>query len=80
MNFKKHLKTTLKNIPNVGESIYRGAESLRDSLKYALVDGGAIFEELGFTNLGPINGNAHYGKACGGTGACSCDDSQRQRI
>ena len=57
LNFKKHLKTTLKNIPNVGESIYRGAESLRDSLKYALVDGGAIFEELGFTYLGPINGN-----------------------
>lgn len=57
LNFKKHLKTTLKNIPNVGESIYKGAESLRDSLKYALVDGGAIFEELGFTYLGPVNGN-----------------------
>ncbi len=57
LNFKKKLKTTLKNIPNVGESIYKGAENLRDSLKYALVDGGAIFEELGFTYLGPINGN-----------------------
>ena len=57
LNFKKKLKKTLRKIPSIGERIYRGAESLRDSLKYALVDGGAIFEELGFTYLGPVDGN-----------------------
>ena len=57
LHFKKKLKHTLRNIPSIGESIYRGAESFRDSLKYALVDGGAIFEGLGFTYLGPVDGN-----------------------
>lgn len=57
LDFKKRLKNTLKNIPSVGDSLYRGVESLRDTLKFALVDEGAIFESLGFTYLGPIDGH-----------------------
>lgn len=56
LDFKKKMKSTLKNIPRVGEGLYSGVEHLRDSLKYAIVDG-AIFEEMGFKYFGPIDGH-----------------------
>jgi len=56
LDFKKKMKTTLKNIPKVGENLYTSMEHLRDSLKYAIVDG-AIFEEMGFKYFGPIDGH-----------------------
>lgn len=36
--------------------MYKGMEKFRDTLKYALVDG-VLFEELGFTYLGPVDGH-----------------------
>ncbi|MBQ8590368.1 MAG: 1-deoxy-D-xylulose-5-phosphate synthase [Firmicutes bacterium] len=56
LDFKKKMKTTLKNIPKVGEGLYSSVEHLRDSLKYAIVNG-AIFEEMGFKYFGPIDGH-----------------------
>lgn len=56
LDFKKKLKATLKGIPGIGENIYSGVESLRDTLKYAMVPG-AIFEELGFKYFGPVDGH-----------------------
>jgi len=56
LDFKKKMKTTLKNIPKIGEELYTSVEHLRDSLKYAIVDG-AIFEEMGFKYFGPIDGH-----------------------
>lgn len=56
IDFKKKMKHTLKGIPRVGEGLYSGMEHLRDSLKYAIVDG-AIFEEMGFKYFGPIDGH-----------------------
>ncbi|MBO5666367.1 MAG: 1-deoxy-D-xylulose-5-phosphate synthase, partial [Firmicutes bacterium] len=56
LDFKKKMKTTLKNIPKIGEDLYTSVEHLRDSLKYAIVDG-AIFEEMGFKYFGPIDGH-----------------------
>lgn len=56
LEFKKQLKKTLKCIPRVGEGIYSGFEHIRDSVKYAIVPG-AIFEELGFKYIGPIDGH-----------------------
>lgn len=53
LKFKKNLKKRLNNKP----TLYRYMENMKDSLKYALVDGSAIFEELGFTYLGPIDGH-----------------------
>ncbi|MBQ9972847.1 MAG: 1-deoxy-D-xylulose-5-phosphate synthase [Firmicutes bacterium] len=53
LKFKKSLK---EHLDNKG-SLYKYLENFRDSLKYAIVDGGAIFEELGFTYLGPIDGH-----------------------
>lgn len=56
LNFKKSLKKTLKGIPVVGHGLYGGIEHIRDTIKYAVVQG-AIFEELGFNYYGPINGH-----------------------
>lgn len=56
LDFKKQVKKTLKGIPGVGEGIYSGVEHLRDSIKYAVVQG-AVFEEFGFKYLGPIDGH-----------------------
>lgn len=53
---KKNLKTMAREIPGVGEAIYHSLEKFRDVLKYAMVDG-VLFEEFGFTYLGPINGH-----------------------
>ena len=57
LDLKKQLKKTLKGIPSVGEDHYHGVEHLRDSIKYAIATGGALFEELGFTYLGPVDGH-----------------------
>ncbi len=51
--FKNSVKTLLKNVP----SLYRGAEHVKDVIKYAFAEGGAIFEELGFTYIGPLDGH-----------------------
>ncbi len=55
-DFKQQLKKTLKGIPGVGEGLYSGAEHLRNSIKYAILQG-AIFEEFGFKYIGPIDGH-----------------------
>jgi 1-deoxy-D-xylulose-5-phosphate synthase len=56
LDFKKQMKKTLKGIPGVGEGLYSGVEHLRDSIKYAVVQG-AVFEEFGFKYLGPVDGH-----------------------
>lgn len=50
------LKFLLQKIPAVGDSVYRAAERVKSSIKYLLVRG-MLFEELGFTYLGPIDGH-----------------------
>lgn len=57
LEFKKHLKNTLTHIPAVGEGLYSGLESIKDSIKYAVINDAAIFEALGFKYLGPIDGH-----------------------
>ncbi len=56
LDFKKHLKKTLKGIPGMGKGLYNGMEHIRDSVKYAIVPGG-IFEQLGFKYFGPVDGH-----------------------
>ena len=55
-SFKNKLKRGLEKIPAVGDGMMHGLTKVRDSLKYALVDG-ILFEELGFTYLGPVDGH-----------------------
>ncbi|HHV72935.1 MAG TPA: 1-deoxy-D-xylulose-5-phosphate synthase, partial [Clostridia bacterium] len=51
---KEDIENFLRKIPNIGEAMAKAAEKIKDSLKY-LVVAGIIFEELGFTYLGPID-------------------------
>lgn len=53
---KEELEHLLKAIPAVGGRLAHWAERLKDSLKYLLVSG-VLFEELGFTYIGPIDGH-----------------------
>ncbi len=55
--FKKQVKKGLSKIPgSVGSKLYTGMENLKNSVKYVVVEG-ALFEELGFKYLGPIDGH-----------------------
>lgn len=53
---KKVVSRLLQKIPLVGSPLLKAGERIKDSLKYLLVPG-ILFEELGFTYLGPIDGH-----------------------
>ncbi|MCE5285752.1 MAG: 1-deoxy-D-xylulose-5-phosphate synthase [Pelosinus sp.] len=53
---KRDIEFLLKRIPAIGESVAKTVERLKDSLRYLLVPG-VLFEELGFTYVGPIDGH-----------------------
>ncbi|MGI6449561.1 MAG: 1-deoxy-D-xylulose-5-phosphate synthase [Desulfitobacteriia bacterium] len=53
---KKDVENFLKNIPGIGSTVAKAAGKAKDGIKYFLVPG-MLFEELGLTYLGPINGH-----------------------
>jgi 1-deoxy-D-xylulose-5-phosphate synthase len=53
---KRDLEFLLHKVPAIGPGVVKAVERLKDSLKYLLVPG-MLFEELGFTYLGPIDGH-----------------------
>ncbi|MBF8982670.1 1-deoxy-D-xylulose-5-phosphate synthase [Lutibacter sp. B2] len=53
---KDDVEHLLAKIPALGKAVYKTAEKAKDSLKYLLVPG-ALFHELGFTYLGPVDGH-----------------------
>ncbi len=53
---KTELKSFLKSIPSIGEQIFKFSKQIEESLKTFVVPG-AIFEELGFTYIGPLEGH-----------------------
>jgi len=52
---KEEIEQLMKRLPH-GSRMLKVAERLKDSVKYLLVPG-VMFEELGFTYLGPIDGH-----------------------
>lgn len=52
---KDEIENLLKKLP-IGKQVLKVADRLKDSLKYLVVPG-MIFEELGFTYLGPFDGH-----------------------
>lgn len=56
-NAKMAAKRAIKKIPGIGERMYDSIDLAKDRIKYAMMHGGVIFEELGFTYLGPIDGH-----------------------
>lgn len=55
--FKRKLKTNVSHIPGIGKAAVSGMAHIRDSLKYAVIEG-AMFESLGFKYFGPIDGHS----------------------
>lgn len=53
---KSEIKGFLKNIPGIGEQMAKFAKHIEESFKTLIVPG-ALFEELGFTYVGPIDGH-----------------------
>jgi len=53
---KKDIEYLLNRVPAIGPSVVKAVERVKGSLKYLLVPG-MLFEELGFTYLGPIDGH-----------------------
>lgn len=54
--FKGELKSFLKSIPSIGEQIFKFSKQIEESVKTFVVPG-ALFEELGFTYVGPLEGH-----------------------
>ena len=55
-NFKSELKNFLKSIPGIGGQILKFSQQIEESIKTFVVPG-ALFEELGFTYVGPLEGH-----------------------
>ncbi|MBS4023117.1 MAG: 1-deoxy-D-xylulose-5-phosphate synthase [Dethiobacter sp.] len=53
---KEDVEDILKRIPAIGGKVLKSVERVKDALKFLLVPG-MLFEELGFTYLGPVNGH-----------------------
>jgi len=53
---KEEMEQLIKRIPRVGDGLAQMAERMKGSLKYLVVPG-MLFEELGFTYLGPVDGH-----------------------
>ncbi len=54
--FKRRFSGHLKKIPLVGKGMSRGIEKFKNRVKYFVLPN-VLFEELGFTYLGPIDGH-----------------------
>lgn len=54
---KKAIKRTLNKIPLVGFGLSKKLSNAKDRIKYAVLSGGVMFEDLGFTYFGPIDGH-----------------------
>ena len=53
---KEDVEEILKRIPAIGGKVLKSVERVKDALKFLMVPG-MLFEELGFTYLGPVNGH-----------------------
>lgn len=53
---KEEIEYLVQRIPKVGELTARYLERLKDSLKYLVIPG-ILFEELGFSYFGPVDGH-----------------------
>ncbi|WP_182187903.1 1-deoxy-D-xylulose-5-phosphate synthase [Pectinatus frisingensis] len=53
---KKDIGSLIARLPKVGQTFYKTAEILKDSVKNAFIAGG-LFEEMGISYIGPVDGN-----------------------
>ncbi len=53
---KKYVENLLTRIPKIGNKMFWTAEKIKDAVKYLMVPG-QLFEELGFSYFGPVDGH-----------------------
>lgn len=53
----KKALSNINKMPLIGEGLYSSLRNTKEHLKYALMSGGVIFEDFGFTYIGPIDGH-----------------------
>lgn len=53
---KKDVGDLIKSIPHIGSHVWKTAELIKDGVAKAITPGG-LFEELGFTYFGPLDGH-----------------------
>jgi 1-deoxy-D-xylulose-5-phosphate synthase len=56
LDIKKAIKRTLSSSPGFGEKLLHGMEHVRDSIRYTMI-AESIFEDMGFSYFGPIDGH-----------------------
>lgn len=56
LDVKEDVDSMLQRIPGIGKKVAKTVEKAKDSIKYFFVPG-MLFEELGFTYVGPIDGH-----------------------
>lgn len=54
--FKKSVKKKIESVPGIGKPLAKGIERSKDFLRYAVIFKG-IFEDMGFSYYGPVDGN-----------------------
>lgn len=58
LDVKKFIKRRISAIPSIGKALVNGLADVKNDIKYSILDdGGVLFEELGFTYFGPVDGH-----------------------
>lgn len=57
LSAKNFVKNKIGRLPSVGENLAHGLAVFKNDLKYTMMGNGILFEELGFTYFGPIDGH-----------------------
>lgn len=58
LSAKKFIKNTVGSIGSIGNAIAGGLAGFKNDIKYSILEkGGVLFEELGFTYFGPVDGH-----------------------
>lgn len=55
-NLREEIKGRIRNLPGFGDKVYKVARHLEEAIK-GLVTPGMLFEALGFTYVGPVDGH-----------------------
>lgn len=53
---REDIKNRIRNLPALGDRVYRAARYMEEAVK-GLIGPGILFEELGFTYIGPVDGH-----------------------
>lgn len=55
-NIREEIKGRIKNLPGLGDKVYKVARHVEEAIK-GLITPGMLFEALGFTYVGPVDGH-----------------------